>query len=105
MRSLAVTQPNLDNQRETVKEEKRLRVDNQPYAPTFGDGITWPFDSTGCFAYAHTAIGSMAALDSARLADGQAFFDTYYAPNNATLVVGGDLQRPPTRPLLDPDCA
>ena len=35
MRSLAVTQENLDNQRETVKEEKRLRVDNQPYAPAF----------------------------------------------------------------------
>src|SRR5260370_1280048 len=101
MRSLAVTQPNLDNQRETVKEEKRLRADNQPYAPTFGDGITWPFDSTGCFAYAHTAIGSMADLDAARLADVQAFFDTYYAPNNATLVVVGDVQRARLRQLVN----
>jgi predicted Zn-dependent peptidase len=92
MRSLAVTQPNLDNQRETVKEEKRLRVDNQPYAATFGDGTTWPFDSAGCFAYAHTAIGSIPDLDAARLADVQAFFETYYAPNNATLVVVGDVK-------------
>jgi predicted Zn-dependent peptidase len=92
MRSLAVTQQNLDNQRETVKEEKRLRVDNQPYAATFGDGTTWPFDSAGCFAYAHTAIGSIPDLDAARLADVQAFFETYYAPNNATLVVVGDVK-------------
>jgi zinc protease len=101
MRSLAVTQQNLDNQRETVKEEKRLRVDNQPYAPTFGDGTTWPFDSTSCFAYAHTAIGSMADLDAARLADVQAFFDTYYAPNNATLVVVGDVQPGALRRLVN----
>jgi predicted Zn-dependent peptidase len=101
MRSLAVTQQNLDNQRETVKEEKRLRVDNQPYAATFGDGTTWPFDSAGCFAYAHTTIGSMADLDAARLADVQAFFDTYYAPNNATLVVVGDVQRAQLRQLVN----
>ena len=90
MRSLAVTQENLDNQRATVKEEKRLRVDNQPYAPTFRDGITWPFDSAACFAYAHTTIGSMDDLNATQLGDVQAFFATYYAPNNATLVVVGD---------------
>jgi predicted Zn-dependent peptidase len=101
MRALAVTQQNLDNQRETVKEEKRLRVDNQPYAATFGDGTTWPFDSAGCFAYAHTAIGAIPDLDAARLADVQAFFDTYYAPNNATLVVVGDVQRAPLRQLVN----
>ena len=90
MRSLAVTQENLENQRATVKEEKRLRVDNQPYQAAFTDGLTWPFDSTSCFPYAHTVIGSMADLDAAKLPDVQAFFDSYYAPNNATLVVVGD---------------
>ena len=92
MRSLAITDENFHNQRETVKEERRLRVDNQPYSPAFIDGMTWPFDSATCFAYAHTVIGSMADLNAAQLADVQAFFDTYYAPNNATLVVVGDFK-------------
>src|SRR5439155_1423146 len=89
MRSLAITDEHFQNQRETVKEERRLRVDNQPYSPAFIDGMTWPFDSAGCFAYAHTVIGSMGDLDAAQLSDVRAFFDTYYAPNNATLVVVG----------------
>jgi predicted Zn-dependent peptidase len=92
MRSLAITNENFHNQRETVKEERRLRVDNQPYSPAFIDGMTWPFDSTGCFAYAHTVIGLMDDLNAAQLADVRAFFDTYYAPNNATLVVVGDFR-------------
>src|SRR2546423_5126544 len=92
MRSLAITDENFHNQRETVKEERRLRVDNQPYAPAFIDGMTWPFDSAACFAYAHTVIGSMDDLNAAQLSDVQAFFDTYYAPNNATLVVVGDFR-------------
>jgi predicted Zn-dependent peptidase len=90
MRSLAITDSNFHNQRETVKEERRLRVDNQPYGRAFTDGLTLPFDSTTCFAYAHTVIGDMADLNAAQLSDVQAFFDTYYAPNNATLVVVGD---------------
>ena len=92
MRSLAITDENFHNQRETVKEERRLRVDNQPYSPAFIDGMTWPFDSAGCFAYAHTVIGSMDDLNAAQLPDVRAFFDTYYAPNNATLVVVGDFK-------------
>src|SRR2546430_2222883 len=93
MRSLAITDENFHNQRETVKEERRLRVDNQPYAPAFIDGMTWPFDSATCFAYAHTVIGSIDDLNAAQLSDAQAFFDTYYAPNNATPVVVGDFRR------------
>ena len=101
MRSLAITPENLENQRETVKEEKRLRVDNQPYAPTFRNGIIWPYDSTTCFAYAHPGIGSMDDLNAAQLADVQAFFDTYYAPNNATLVVVGDFRTAELRRLVN----
>src|SRR2546428_7505972 len=92
MRSLAITDENFQNQRETVKEERRLRIDNQPYSPAFIEGMTWPFDSAGCFAYAHTVIGSMDDLNGAQLSDVRAFFDTYYAPNNATLVVVGDFK-------------
>ncbi len=101
MRSLAITPENLDNQRETVKEEKRLRVDNEPYAPAFRNGIASPFDSTTCFAYAHTTIGLMDDLNAARLADVQAFFATYYAPNNATLVVVGDVRPGALRRLVN----
>ena len=101
MRSLAITEDNFENQRQAVKEERRLRVDNQPYAAAFTDGLTWPFDSTSCFPYAHTVIGSMADLDSAKVPDVQAFFDTYYAPNNATLVVVGDFNQAELRRLVN----
>ena len=100
MRSLAITQENFENQRETVKEERRLRVDNQPYQRAFVDGLTLPYDSTTCFAYAHSVIGDMADLNAAKLPDVQAFFDTYYAPNNATLVVVGDFNLPELRRLV-----
>lgn len=90
MRSLAITAENFENQRQAVKEERRLRVDNQPYAPALVEGMAMLYDSTDCFAYAHSVIGSMADLDSARVEDVQAFFDLYYAPNNATLTVVGD---------------
>jgi len=100
MRSLAITQDNFENQRETVKEERRLRVDNQPYARAFVDGLTLPFDSTNCFAYAHSVVGDMADLNAATLPDVQAFFDTYYAPNNATLAVVGDFNPTELRRLI-----
>ncbi len=101
MRALAITEENFHNQRETVKEERRLRIDNQPYSAAFVDGMTWPFDSTSCFAYAHTVIGSMDDLNAAGLPDVQAFFDTYYAPNNATLVVVGDFRPLELRRLVN----
>ena len=101
MRSLAITEENFENQRQAVKEERRLRVDNQPYQGAFTDGLTWPFDSSSCFPYAHTVIGSMADLDAAKLPDVQAFFDTYYAPNNATLVVVGDFNPAELRRLVN----
>jgi len=101
MRSLAITEENFENQRQAVKEERRLRVDNQPYQAAFTDGLVWPFDSTSCFPYAHTVIGSLADLDAAKLPDVQAFFDTYYSPNNATLVVVGDFVPSELRALVN----
>ena len=101
MRALAITDENFHNQRETVKEERRLRIDNPPYTAAFIDGLTWPFDSAACFAYAHTVIGSMDDLNAAQLSDVQAFFDTYYAPNNATLVVVGDVRPLELRRLVN----
>ncbi len=100
MRSLAITDATFHNQRETVKEERRLRVDNQPYGDVFADGLAWPYDTAACFPYAHSVIGSMADLDAATVADVTAFHDTYYAPNNATLVVTGDVRPGELRRLV-----
>ncbi|HLB36739.1 MAG TPA: pitrilysin family protein [Gemmatimonadales bacterium] len=100
MRSLAITEENFENQRQAVKEERRLRVDNQPYAPALSEGITLLYDSTTCFAYAHSVIGSMADLDAAKVSDVQAFFDRYYAPSNATLTVVGDFDPAEARQLI-----
>jgi predicted Zn-dependent peptidase len=100
MRSLAITEENFENQRQAVKEERRLRVDNQPYQPAFTEGVPLLYDSTSCFGYAHSVIGSMADLDAAKVSDVQAFFDQYYAPNNATLVVVGDFDPAEVRGLI-----
>jgi zinc protease len=89
MKSLAVTQANLDNQRNAVQEERRLRVDNQPYGKTFEVLFDMAYDN---FAYKHSTIGSMEDLNAASIEDVQQFFKTYYAPNNATLVLVGDFK-------------
>ena len=89
MRSLAITQANLANQRETVKEEKRQRYDNQPYGLTFDTLYETAYDS---FAYKHSTIGSMEDLDAASVKDVADFFKMYYAPNNAVLTLVGDFK-------------
>jgi len=100
MRSLVVTPENLKNQQEAVKEERRLRFDNQPYLGTLVDSLPTIFDKERCFAYAHSIIGSMDDLNAASVADVQAFFDLYYTPNNATLVITGDVQPAEARRLV-----
>jgi zinc protease len=86
----ALTQENLDNQREVVKEEKRQRYDNVPYGDVMErlTALTFPPDHP----YGHTTIGSMADLDAATLADVGAFFRRYYLPNNAVLTIAGDIE-------------
>jgi len=86
MRALAVTQENLDNQREAVKEEKRLRYDNQPYGQIFDLLMSMVYKN---FANSHSTIGSMEDLDDATVEDVQEFFRIYYAPNNAVMVLSG----------------
>jgi zinc protease len=100
MKSLAVTQANLENQRETVKEERRMRIDNQPYSGALLKGLTMPYDAKSCFAYGHETIGSMTDLNAASVADVQAFFRQYYAPNNATLTLVGDFDTAEARQLI-----
>jgi zinc protease len=89
MRSLAVNQSNLDNQRNAVQEERRLGVDNQPYGETSEVLQALVFDN---FANKHSVIGSMEDLNAATIKDVQEFFRVYYAPNNAVLTLVGDFQ-------------
>ena len=88
MRSLAVNQANLNNQRNAVQEERRLGIDNQPYGKAYLEIDNLAYDN---FAYKHSTIGSMADLNAATVADVQNFFRIYYAPNNAVLTLVGDL--------------
>jgi zinc protease len=98
MRSLAVTQENLDNQREAVKEEKRLRYDNQPYGQIFDLINSMIYRN---FANSHSTIGSMEHLDAATVEDVQEFFRIYYAPNNAVLVISGSFDPDTAKQLVE----
>lgn len=98
MRSLNVTQENLDNQREAVKEEKRLRYDNQPYVNGFLRLFEMSFKNP---ANAHSTIGSMEDLDAATVEDVREFFRIYYAPNNAVISVAGDFDRAEIGALIE----
>ena len=98
MRSLKVTQENLDNQRNAVQEEKRLRYDNQPYVNAFLRMNELIFTNP---ANAHSTIGSMEDLDAATIDDVRNFFRIYYAPNNAVLTVVGDFDNAEARALVD----
>ncbi len=84
----ALSQENLDNQREVVKNEKRWSYDNRPYGSWMEKtlALLYPEDHP----YHHPTIGSMDDLDAASLEDIGAFFATYYVPNNAVLSVVGD---------------
>jgi predicted Zn-dependent peptidase len=86
----ALSQENLDNQREVVKNEKRWSYDNRPYG-------SWVEKLLGAIfpdghPYHHPTIGSMADLDAASVEDVSAFFRLHYAPNNAVLSVVGDVE-------------
>ncbi len=87
MRSLDVSQANLDNQRLVVKEERRQSYDNQPFGQMSETMSRLAYTS---FGYQHSTIGSMEDLNAATLDDVRSFFRTYYAPNNAALAVCGD---------------
>jgi zinc protease len=89
MRALKVDEENLINQRDVVKEEVRVNVINQPYG-----GFPWldmPPVAFRNWANAHNFYGDFADLDAASLADVQKFFRTYYVPNNAVLLLLGDV--------------
>jgi len=83
-----INQIGVDTQNEVVKEEKRLRVDNQPYGNLISEVKRNMFK---VHPYRWATIGSMDHLDAATLAEFQAFNKKYYVPNNSVLVIAGDL--------------
>jgi zinc protease len=90
MKGLAITQENLVNQQGVVKNEVKVNVLNRPYG-----GFPWldmPQYANTNWYNAHNFYGELAELDAATLEDVQEFFKTYYAPNNAALVVVGDFE-------------
>jgi predicted Zn-dependent peptidase len=89
MRSLDITKENLQNQISTVQEERRQGVDNQPYGKTMEAFDDLAYENVN---YKHSVIGSMTDLSAATVEDVQAFFRTYYAPDNAALVIVGDVK-------------
>ena len=83
-----LTKEKLDNQREVVKNERRQSIDNQPYGSWFEKMMSYGFPEN--HPYKHAVIGSMEDLNAASVEDVVNFFKTYYAPNNAVLVIAGD---------------
>lgn len=99
MRALKITQDNLTNQQGVVKNEVKVNVLNQPYG-----GFPWldmPQYANENWYNAHNFYGDLADLDSANLQDVQSFFKTYYAPNNAALVVAGDFEIPEAKKWVE----
>ena len=87
MATLRIDRDTFVNEREVVKEERRMRVDNQPYGRL--DEIIYDQTFT-THPYKHPTIGSMKDLEAASVDDVREFYQTYYVPENATLVIVGD---------------
>ena len=99
MRGLDITQQNLSNQQAVVKNEVKVNVLNQPYG-----GFPWldmPQYANTNWYNAHNFYGDLADLDAATLEDVTSFFQTYYAPNNAVLVVTGDFETAAARQMIE----
>lgn len=88
----------VETQREVVKEEKRLRVDNRPYGSILEEMFKRTFKNS---YYEHVPIGSLEDLNAAEIGDFSDFYDTYYVPQNATLSIAGDIDPTKTRTLIE----
>lgn len=95
----AMTQEKLDNQRDVVKNERRQGLDNQPYAKSYE--LMLPMIYPPEHPYSWPVIGSMEDLSAASLDDVGEFFKLYYAPNNASLCVAGDIDIAATKALIE----
>jgi zinc protease len=97
MATLRVDKDTFTNEREVVKEERRMRVDNQPYGRL--NEIIYDQAFT-VHPYKHATIGSMEDLEAASIEDVRDFYRTYYVPSNATLTLVGDFEPGQVMPLV-----
>jgi predicted Zn-dependent peptidase len=98
MRNLKLFPATVDSERRVVEEEKRLRVDNDPVGKAIEKFRALAYTK---HPYNWTAIGTIDDLEKVTPADCQRFYDTYYQPNNATLIVVGDVDEQAVRKLVD----
>ncbi|MGD2070231.1 MAG: pitrilysin family protein [Gemmatimonadota bacterium] len=98
MGRLVVSEENFENQREVVKEERRQRIDNQPYGKAILGIDTLATDYE---PYKHTVIGTMDDLNAATAEDVRSFYERYYVPNNAVLTVVGDVTTDEIREMAE----
>jgi zinc protease len=97
MASLRISESTFTNEREVVKEERRMRVDNQPYGRL--NEIIYD-QAFKVHPYKHPTIGSMADLEAASIEDVRDFYATYYVPENATLTLVGDFDTAQAKQLV-----
>lgn len=94
-----LTQEKLDNQKDVVMNERRQRYDNQPY------GLSWEILFSNLFSEGHPyswpTIGWMKDIEKFELDDVRNFFGTYYTPNNASLIIGGNFEIPTAKELVE----
>lgn len=98
MRALKIDSENLEQERGIVKEERRLRVDDSPRRRLYEELRAVAFDA---HPYGHPVLGWTADLDAISVDDCQAYFRTYYAPNNAVLCLAGDFDPPKARERIE----
>jgi zinc protease len=89
LKALDFSTKNLENQRQVVEEEVRVNVLNQPYGLFFA--IDLPMKAYDTYPDSHNFYGDFRDLDAARIEDVRAFYEKYYAPNNAVIAITGDV--------------
>lgn len=99
MRGLDITQENLTNQQGVVGNEVKVNVLNQPYG-TF-PWIDLPMAAFTNWYNSHNFYGELKDIEAATLADSKTFFDKYYSPQNAVLVVTGDFEEPAAKTMIE----
>jgi len=98
MRNLSLTQKTIDSEREVVKEELRLSVENNPIGKAVNKITRLAYKE---HPYRFSPIGEKEMLDTVTIADCQKFYDMYYRPNNATIIVAGDTDEKTVRAIVD----
>ncbi len=98
MMALRVNEENFENQRQVVMEERRMNYDNRPYGRVFEEIHQRAYSD---HPYRWIPIGSLEHIEQATLEDARAFYNTYYVPNNATLVLAGDVNVAQAKALVE----